>query len=153
MKFIISLSIERQNREPSLLCGDLERLVVVVFTRDDSDNSVIVHGVDPNHVDPVHDRPVFTAQMPRARLGSFLKTVIDGDQPSLAAASLVSMPAATTLPSASDFTVDVPGGDPTPGGPKLPLVFACARALRIDEIGAGVGAAEPPMRSVSVGRR
>jgi hypothetical protein len=143
MKFITSLSVERENFGSSLLCGDVKRIVVVVFTRDGSDDGLFVYGVDPDHIVPENDKPVFGKMMPQAYLGTFLKRIIEGEPP-----IRTCLHCQGTLPPETDFSVDIPVPEPKPPGPKLQLVFAYAGALRIDELVAQVDAAESPTRSM-----
>jgi hypothetical protein len=118
-KLITSVPVTRQNFQPSLLWGDdiqhgvyrnLQRLFVVVATQEDSDDVVIVYGVDPAHTDADRDDPIFIRFLQIANLATFLKILCEGEQPE------------RPIPK----SVDVPVTQPPTTGPKLRTVFAYA---------------------------
>jgi hypothetical protein len=140
MRIITSLSIERLNQQPSPLWGDdpdrrvyrnLQRLLVIVAEDDDLDG-LVAYGVDPDHLDPACDEPVFERRLVAGEVGMLLQCVVDGGTP-----------APTTEPDGLDKSVDVPIGQPAPSGPKMRVVFRYARAMHTDELVAQLSADAP----------
>jgi len=137
MKYIASLFVERRSDAPSALWGDdvaegihrdLQRLAVLVWTRDDTEDSVLCYGVDPDHTDPLVDQPVFAKVVPVPKLGAFLKIVLDGEQSTLGGGALAD-------------SVDISNAQPPPAGPRIHVVFGYAQSLPTDETS---DLAEPP---------
>jgi hypothetical protein len=122
MRFITTLSVERPNPTPTSSWGDdpdkpiihrLQRLIVLVAIESDSDERATAYAIDPDHVDPAHDKVVYALPVPIVQLGTFLKIIVDGDP----------------LPD----PLDVSHPQPPATGPKERVALEYAAALRIDE--------------------
>ena len=126
MKFITSFTLERsndlsdapwENNVELKALVNLKRLVVLVFTRDDTIPGVVVYGIDPAQVNPAPDQVnpeedvlVYARGVATENLGALLRIVMDGP---IAAA------------------VAVPTQDPPPIGPKIAAVLFMRGRLRM----------------------
>jgi hypothetical protein len=147
MKFVTSLSVDRMHGAsiPFWPHG-VKRLVVVVVHPDPDEDTLVAYGVDPDHRHGhARGRIVFEAELPRARLSTFIKAVIDGDRAVVDRHKTISMvesragagepgsPDTGELvsPCADEAVVVVSYRDPGDPGPKVALGLAAA--IRSDE--------------------
>ena len=115
MRFIASLYVEHPDGfQITFVPRELTRLIIVVSTHDSDMGDVIAYGVDPDHVSPDVDQPVFERGVQLTDLGSFLKLIVDGG-------SAVSAP---TVQS-----VDVTNPAPKPPGPSALDVISYAATI------------------------
>jgi hypothetical protein len=132
MRIIASLSVELPKRPKPLPLEDagrpqdpgLTRLIVIVVDDSTPDGSLTAYGLDPDHLDPRSDRPVFERCLGAGQRGTFLERVVNGDYPD-----------PPVYRGGITRTVETPVPTPPTTGPKVhPSVFRFARAMRKDEI-------------------
>ena len=141
-----TFSLTHTSSSPPSLWGNAQQLVVVVAQVTYQRRSyLLAYGVDPAHVNPLVDAPVFERMLPRDGLGDFLSFLIDGDPDEISADEVLDDPVLSDLAAHSDGgiianAVDVTNADPQPPGPKLTVVFALASSITSDQSLAALGA-------------
>lgn len=142
-----TLSVTRPNNPPLVLWGKAPKLIVVVaLTRYNTADFLLAYGIDPQHVDPEHDTPVFERLLPVDGLGEFLRTLVGGE-PGMLAADEVD-PVMTMLQEQLGGeiianSVDVTNTQPPPPGPKLSVLFTYTTSITKVESMAESGGTEP----------
>lgn len=141
-----TFSLTQTSSSPPSLWRNAQQLVVVVTQVTYKRRSyLLAYGVDPAHVNPLVDTPVFERMLPRDGLGDFLSFLIDGDPDEISAREALADPVLSELagPDGGGIVanaVDVTNADPQPPGPKLTVVFALATSITSDQSLAAVAA-------------
>jgi hypothetical protein len=142
-----TIALPHTSSSPPSLWGNAQQLVVVVtqitYLRR---GYLLAYGVDPAHVNPQVDTPVFERMLPLDGLSDFLTFLIDGDPEELSPPDevlddpILSGLAARSSGGIIANSVDVTNADPQPPGPKLTVVFALATSITTDHSVAAVDA-------------
>lgn len=142
-----TFSLTHTSASPPSLWGNAQQLVVVVTqVTYQRRGYLLAYGIDPAHVNPQVDAPVFERMLPRDGLSDFLSFLIDGDPDELGPPDevlgdpVLSKFAAPGGGGIIANSVDVTNADPQPPGPKLTVVFALASSITSDQSLAALGA-------------
>lgn len=142
MKIVASLSVERMCRESTPLWPPGTKRLIVIFSHvHDEDDTLVAHGVDP---DSGQGRVVFETTLLRARLGAFVKALVDGDPLGAARGSSEDLSARRSIdPDEAAWVVR-----PDPQHPVRSIAAALAAAIDsdIELVDATETEASPPAR-------
>jgi hypothetical protein len=126
MKVVASLSVERIQGEPSPYWPPgTKRLIVIVSESRRGDGTLVAHGVDP---DAGHGHLVFETAVSRARLGAFVKALVDGDTPRAARGTSTDL----TVERSVDTDETAVASRPDPDHPARAIALALAAAIDSD---------------------
>ena len=116
-----------------LLWGSAGQLVVVVSPSPDEPDFLIAYGIDPEHVNPEVDMPVFERMLRSDGLGVFLSVLVGGPDFSSGDVdpTLLGFSGEGSGPVIAN-AVDVSNSQPPAPGPKLTVVFALASSIADD---------------------
>lgn len=141
-----TFSLTHTSSSPPSLWGSAQQLVVVVTpVTYERQSYLLAYGIDPAHVNPQVDTPVFERMLLRDGLGDFLSFLIDGDPDELSPSEeVLDDPVLSELARSGGGiianAVDVTNSNPQPPGPKLTVVFALATSITSDQSLAAVSA-------------
>lgn len=142
MKIVASLSVERMCSESTPLWpAGTRRLIVIASHAHDEDDTLVVHGVDP---DAGQGHVVFETILLRARLGAFVKALVDGDPLGAARGSSEDLGAERSI--GTDEAAWVLRPDPQHPVRNIAVALAAAIDSDIELAGAGETEVSPPAR-------